>query len=99
MPRHARGPYLWLRPSRERGDPAIWIVRDRGHQHSTGFGVGERREAETALADYTAGKYAPARRERDIAVIPIADVISIYLADVRLLRRGQRRPRSDAAGY
>jgi integrase len=82
MPRHARGPYLWLRPSRDRGDPAIWIIRDAGHQRSTGFGTGERREAEAALADYIASKYAPARRERDIAEIPVADVINIYLADV-----------------
>src|SRR6185312_14035552 len=70
MPRHARGPYLWLRPPRERGDPAIWIIRDRGHQLSIGLGAGDHREAETALAEYIASKYAPARRERDIAEIP-----------------------------
>jgi integrase len=84
MPRHARGPYLWLRPARQRAsgsDPALWIIRDAGHQRSTGLGMGERREAEKALADYIASKYAPARRERDIAEIPVADVISIYLAD------------------
>jgi integrase len=85
MPRHARGPYLWLRPARQRAsgsDPALWIIRDAGHQRSTGFGVGERGEAERALADYIADKYTPARRERDIAEIPVADVINIYLADV-----------------
>jgi integrase len=85
MPRHARGPYLWLRPVRHRADgsdPALWIIRDAGHQRSTGFGQSDRGEAEKALADYIADKYAPARRERDIAEIPVADVISIYLADV-----------------
>jgi integrase len=82
MPRHARGPYLWLRPPRDRGDPAIWIVRDGRHQHSSGFGAGARREAEAALGSYIASKYAPARRERGITEIPIADVISVYLADV-----------------
>ena len=85
MPRQSRGPYLWLRPARERdsgADPAIWIIRDVGRQHSTGLGVGERREAEAALADYIAAKYAPARRERDITAIPVADVINVYLADV-----------------
>ena len=85
MPCHARGPYLWLRPARQRArgsDPALWIIRDAGHQHSTGFSVGDRGEAERRLAEYIAGKYAPARRGRDIAEIPVADVISIYLADV-----------------
>ncbi|HZZ21280.1 MAG TPA: hypothetical protein VFE60_01245 [Roseiarcus sp.] len=75
MPRHARGPYLWLRPARQRArgsDPALWIIRDAGHQHSTGFSVGDRGEAERRLAEYIAGKYAPARRERDIAEIPVA---------------------------
>jgi len=82
MPRHARGPCLWLRPPRERGDPAIWIIRDRGHQLIFFQGAGDHREAETALAEYIASKYAPARRERDIAEIPVADVINVYLADV-----------------
>ena len=82
MSRIARGPYLWLRPSRERGDPAIWIIRDRGHQHSTGLGISDRRSAEAGLAAYIASKYKPARRERSIDQIPIADVINVYLADV-----------------
>jgi integrase len=85
LPRHARGPYLWLRPARQRSagsDPALWIIRDAGHQRSTGFGQSNRGEAEKALADYIADKYAPARRERGIAEIPVADVINIYLADV-----------------
>jgi integrase len=82
MPRHARGPYLWLRPARERGDAAMWIIRDAGHQRSTRFGQSDYREAEKALAKYIGDKYAPARRERDITERPVADVINIYLADV-----------------
>jgi integrase len=86
MPRESRGPYLWLRPARQREDKgaerAVWVIKDAGHQQSTGFSIGARREAEAALADYIASKYAPARRERDITEIPIADVISVYLADV-----------------
>ena len=86
MPRQSRGPYLWLRPARQREDKgaerAVWVIKDAGHQQSTGFSIGARREAEAALADYIASKYAPARRERDITEIPIADVISVYLADV-----------------
>ena len=85
MPRHARGPYLWLRPARERDngvDPAIWIIRDGARQRSTGFGQSDGPKAQAALAAYIAEKYAPARRERDIVEIPVADVISVYLADV-----------------
>ena len=92
MPRHARGPYLWLRPPRPRDggtDPAIWIIRDRGHQHSTGLSAGDHSAAEAKLAEYIASKYAPARRERSIDQIPVADVIGIYLADVV---PGQARP-------
>jgi integrase len=82
LSRRARGPYLWLRPSRDRGDPAIWIIRDRRHQHSTGLGAGDHSAAEARLAEYIASKYAPTRRERSITQIPVADVIGIYLADV-----------------
>jgi integrase len=85
MPRQSRGPYLWLRPARPRDngvDAAIWIIRDGRRQRSTGFGQGDGPKAQAALAAYIAGKYAPARRERDITEIPVADVISVYLADV-----------------
>ena len=80
-------------PLAQRGDPALWIIRDAGHQRSTGFGQSDRREAETALAEYIAEKYAPARRERDIAEIPVADVLNVYLADVA---PGQARPEKAA---
>jgi hypothetical protein len=86
MPRQSRGPYLWLRPARERDDKgaehAVWIIKDAGRQVSTRLRSTKRREAERALADYIASKYAPERRERDIAQIPIADVIGLYLTDV-----------------
>ena len=85
MPRQSGGPHLWLRPARMRAngtDPAIWIVKDAGRQLSTGFGQSDRREAEKALANYIASKYAPSRRERDIGEIPVADVIKVYLDDV-----------------
>ena len=85
MPRHARGPYLWLRPARERDngvDPAIWIIRDGARQHSTGFRQSDGPKAQAALAAYIAEQVRPgaprARHNRD----SVADVISVYLADV-----------------
>jgi integrase len=93
MPRHARGPYLWLRPARDRegrgAEQAVWVIKDRGRQHSTGCGESDHRGAEAKLAAYIARKHAAPRRERSIDQIPVADVIAIYLADVV---PGQARP-------
>ena len=86
MPRRSKGARLWLRPARSRADGGVehpvWIIRDGIHSQSTGCGAGEHREAEKHLAAYIAAKYAPERRERDIATIPLADVINIYVTDV-----------------
>jgi integrase len=86
MPRPSKGAHLWLRPGRDRGDKgaerATWVIKDDGRQITTGCGATERREAEAALAKYITGKYQPARRERDISEIPIADVLNVYITDV-----------------
>jgi hypothetical protein len=78
---------LWLRPARRDGNGRIvrdsrWLIKDRGRQISTGFGAGDRAEAEKQLAAYIAEKYQPVRRERPLSEIKIADVIRIYLDDV-----------------
>jgi integrase len=86
MPRQSKGAHLWLRPERDRGDKgverAVWVIKDEGRQIATGCGAGQRKEAEAALGAYIASKYQPARRERNISEIPIADVIHVYLLDV-----------------
>jgi len=87
MPRPSKGARLWLRPATRDAAGAIvesarWIIRDGGRQIGTGCAAPEIEAAQRKLADYIAAKYAPARRERDIAAIPISDVIAIYLADV-----------------
>jgi len=81
MSRKAKGARLWLRPA-ERDRAARWIIRDGSRQISTGCAPNEVGCAERRLAEYIASKHAPQRRERDIAKIPIGDVIAIYLADV-----------------
>jgi integrase len=86
MPRRAKQARLWFRPE-ERKDGKIvrqgaWLILDRGRQVSTGCGSSQNEEAERALAQYIASKYQPGRRERDLADIKVADVISIYLDDV-----------------
>jgi integrase len=88
MPRPAKGARLWLRPARHKGRRVIanpvWIIRDGGHDFSTGCiarsaSKTPSAEAERALAEYIASKYRPQRRRRDIEVIDVADVLSIYL--------------------
>ena len=97
MPRRSQGARLWLRPARKRsgrGDElAVWLIRDGGHVESTGCGARDRAAAERRLAAYIAAKYAPQRRERDLAAVPVADVINIYLTDVA---PGQARPEKAA---
>lgn len=86
MPRPSKGARLWLRPARRDGTrvrPAVWLIRDGTHEESTGCGAGDRRGAEEALGRYIASKYTPERTgSRHPSQIPVADVLSIYLADI-----------------
>lgn len=89
MPPRGQGPRLWLR--RERRDaagrvshPAVWIIRDGGHQQSTGCGANHRGDAERALAGYLASKHveSAAQGQRRPDQIPVADVLAVYGRDV-----------------
>ena len=82
MPRPAKGARLWLRRDDQARGGAAWIIKDGGRQYRTGCAADESEEAERRLADHIAAKYAPARRERALAEIPLADVLKIYLDDV-----------------
>lgn len=87
MPAPAR-PHLYLR--RQRSDKtgshgAVWIIKDRGHQRSTGCAAHDVEGAERAFAKYLASKHARAARQarnRDPHEIPVADVLSLYLTDI-----------------
>jgi integrase len=87
MPAHAR-PHLYLR--RQRFDAtgshaAVWIIKDRGHQRSTGCAADDVEGAERAFAKYLASKHARAARQargRDPDQIPVADVLTVYLTEI-----------------
>src|SRR5437588_1850377 len=84
MPRRSKGVRLWLRPARRDGEGAhrsTWIIIDGQRHVATGCAAHEITEAEDKLAGYIAEKYQPARKERDIERIDIADVLSIYDED------------------
>lgn len=82
MPRPAKGPYLWLRRARlsNKGrHDAVWVIKDRGVQTSTGCLAKDLAAAERKLRDYIAQKHESAvKRLRDPDQIPIADVLNLY---------------------
>lgn len=84
MPRKSKGARLQLRSARRdsRGritHQATWIIRDNGRDVFTGCTEAEVAEAEKALAGYIASKHKPKRKVHDIEVIPVGDVLSLYL--------------------
>lgn len=87
MPRRAKGPRLWLRSARRDAAGNIthqprFFILDRGRQRGTGFDTVE--QAEQALADYIRKKRRQAADAgpRDLAAIPMGDVIRLYATDV-----------------
>jgi integrase len=84
--RAQKGPRLWLRKARRSSDGGIrqatWVVLDRGKHIASGCAEGDVEGASQFLSDYIRRRYTPARKERDIEEIHIADVLSIYVADV-----------------
>jgi hypothetical protein len=84
MPRKSKGARLQLKAARRGKDGSIthratWIIRDNGRDVLTGCAEAEVAAAETALQNYIADKYTPKRKAQDIEVIPLGDVLSIYL--------------------
>jgi integrase len=75
---------LWLRPARRtKGGKlrarAVWIIIDGSRHIATGCLESEIALAEQRLTEYIGSKYRPARKERALNQIPLADVLSIYL--------------------
>lgn len=95
MPRPRSRPRLWLRPARYRGSKLIakatWIILDGGKHIATGCAQGEVDRAERALSEYIAAKYAPARQDRELSRIDIADVLNIYVDDKTPTDADQRK--------
>lgn len=86
MPRHAKGPRLWLRPARYKSGKLThetgFFILDRGRQIAVGSAA--LADAEKALAAYIGKKHSTrvASGKRDTDEIPIADVINVYSADM-----------------
>jgi hypothetical protein len=89
MSRPSKGPRLWFRKTRRNAQGIIthhaeWIIRDNAIQQGTGFGIDESDKAQQALAAYIASKYElkVTSEKRDPSVIPVSDVLTLYLSDV-----------------
>ena len=78
MPNPQKPARLWLR-KRNDGTPASWVILHGGRQHGTGCAALEVEAAETALETFIAENRKINTRQRDIARIPCADVLSLYL--------------------
>ncbi|MDP3409026.1 tyrosine-type recombinase/integrase [Bosea sp. (in: a-proteobacteria)] len=77
MPRRAKGPRLYFR---ERwGREGVWVILDRGREHSTGCGESEREQAEGELAQYLARTRLKQASRSDPSQILIADVLNLYV--------------------
>ena len=63
---------------------AIWIILDGGRQFSTGIHADDLAGGQQALADYINKKHTAgiSNGPREIANIPVADVLNLYLRDV-----------------
>jgi integrase len=79
MPRAKLPARLWLRPADENRS-AVWIIIDGGKQTSTGFGLGDREQAEGELAKYLASKFSekPKTKHRSASEVTVAEVLGTY---------------------
>lgn len=84
MPRRAKGPRLYLK--QREGREAVWIIRDRDYERSTGCAADRLDQAEGELALYIAEKWSPEqsaaiRSRRDPAQVGVVEVLALYAAE------------------
>lgn len=87
MSRRSKGPRLWLRPARrdkagELTHEPAWFILDGTRQRSTGLGIGATEaQKSAALSEYLIEKHAVSSSTgtRDPSVIPIDDVLALYV--------------------
>ena len=87
MPRHTKGPRLWLQPARrdregEIIEQAVWVIRDGSIKRSTGCGPREAEQAALKLKNYLNDKPTERTCDHDPSAALIADVVAIYGEDV-----------------
>lgn len=86
MSRAAKGPRLYLVAARRNAGGRIvtaarWVIRDGAKMLTTGCGEGDAAGAHQALADYLRAAHRPARSQRGLDDISVADILNIYATD------------------
>ncbi|CAO4179664.1 Integrase family protein [Methylorubrum aminovorans] len=86
MPRAAKGPRLYLVAARRNAEGRVvvaarWVIRDGTKMLTTGCGESDVAGAHQALADYIRAAHRPARSQRGLDDISVADVLNIYATD------------------
>lgn len=79
MSRRSKGARLYLY-EREGREP-VYVIRDGSRSISTGCGAGDVEGANRALGAYLEKTFRPDTRERDLARIPVAEVLTMYARD------------------
>lgn len=77
MSRPFKPPRLYLRKSRA-DRSAVWVIKHRGVEHSTGAGKDDLARAQAALAEYLRARARPSFGEGHPDQVLIADVLSEY---------------------
>ncbi|MEO1207773.1 MAG: hypothetical protein AAFV45_15735 [Pseudomonadota bacterium] len=80
MPRKQKPPRLICRKAR-RGREAKWVILYAGREHSTGCSEADTTGAQKALENFLAKQRQPIKNCNDLALIPVADVVNIYLLE------------------
>jgi integrase len=75
--RPTQPPRLKLRRARK-GRRALWVIKDREREVSTGFGESERRKAEIAFADYLVKNRQPSFGDGHPNQVLIGDCLAVY---------------------
>lgn len=91
MPRRAKGPRLWLQPTRRNKqgvviEQAVWVIRDGAVKRSTGIGDEQAgnppQAAIDAFTEYLNARKSPRIPDRDPSQVLVADAVSIYMDDI-----------------
>ena len=91
-------PRLKLRRARK-GRRALWVIKDREREISTGFGQSERRKAEIALANYLVKNRRPSFGDGHPDQVLIGDCLAEYCEKHGPTMRGPMALRSRSSGW
>src|SRR5690349_9038958 len=99
MSRRSKGPRLYLRSGRThprtgRPIPDVYYIRDGSSEVSTGCGPDRLGDAEKALAEHIASKWAPGPAEPEVDPSAPRDPSRVFIAEVLALYLREKAPKA-----